>query len=165
MIHFKRKSQTGYTLIEVIVVMIITGIIAAILGQVLQKGFDHYFYGKTLSELSAKGNLALTMMNRELASAYSITAASNTSITFVDINGNTIVYAYDNGVLTRKQNSDSAYAILNQIGSSGFTFARFDASGATTTTAANIRLVQANLTMQNDKETYRLITAVFLRNR
>jgi prepilin-type N-terminal cleavage/methylation domain-containing protein len=77
------KSQKGFTLIEIIIVIVILSIVSAITIKFLTDGLRIYtmtVYQKTLFD---EGKLALERMCRDIRDARSITGTTATSITFI----------------------------------------------------------------------------------
>jgi prepilin-type N-terminal cleavage/methylation domain-containing protein len=95
----------GFTLIETIVVIVITGIVMAIGANLVAGVFNAYFTGKRISDADAQGRLALERMSRELRTVRSTTAAdlafSGTQLRFIDTNGNAICYGLTGTTLVR----------------------------------------------------------------
>jgi hypothetical protein len=62
-----------------------------------------------------------------------------------------ITYGYDssNNQITRKQGTGTAEVLADNI--TAFSFSYYDASGASTTTSANIRQVKVNITAKTAK--------------
>lgn len=85
----------GFSLIELVLVMVVFGIVAAVAAPVVGSGFQAYFTGRDISEVDWQARVALERMTRELRAMRApsdlvITAAGD--IAFVDLDGNTIRY-------------------------------------------------------------------------
>ncbi len=76
------KNKAGFTLIELIVVLVIIGIVAAIAGLGVPMYARSYLFVRNNSAISQKAQIALVRIGRELADLQSITSASATSITY-----------------------------------------------------------------------------------
>lgn len=89
-----RRSR-GFSLIELVMVMVLFGIVAAVAAPVVSSGFQAYFTGRDISEVDWQARVAMERMTRELRSIRApsdlvITSAGD--IAFVDSDGNPIRY-------------------------------------------------------------------------
>jgi prepilin-type N-terminal cleavage/methylation domain-containing protein len=79
-------NQKGFTLIEMIMVMVILGIIGTITFQVLSAGVETFVVSRERKDLYDQGRLALERMAREIRAAsgiaYPVVGASGTYINF-----------------------------------------------------------------------------------
>jgi len=76
------KREAGFTLIEVIVVLIMTGILAAAAGVGIVKGIEGYTLAKETTRLSQKAQLAMERMRREMVQITTVTVAATASMAF-----------------------------------------------------------------------------------
>ena len=89
------RSAPGFTLIEMVTVMVLFGILAAIAAPVMNSVFQSYFTGRDIADVDWQGRVALERMSRELRAIRApadITITSASDITFIDVEGNTIRY-------------------------------------------------------------------------
>jgi prepilin-type N-terminal cleavage/methylation domain-containing protein len=157
----RRTSSRGFTLIEAIVVIVIAAVLAAIGATVMSRGFQNYFLARELARDSAQGTLALERMTRELRRVRTPTAADLTigvpgQITFVDADGDTIVYALGGGNLTRSENGGAAQPLA--ANASALTFSYLQNDGQTAAGApAQVWYITVALTVssQNATTTFR----------
>jgi prepilin-type N-terminal cleavage/methylation domain-containing protein len=122
--------QKGFTLIEIIVVIVILSIVAAISINFLVSSLKVYTMTVNQKTLFDEGNLALERMCRDIRDARSITGVTASSITFVrnnattqDIAGETLVFQRNAGTLEKVKASPvvtstlasnvSAFAVTN----------------------------------------------------
>ena len=75
-------GQKGYTLIEIIIVIVILGIIGGISFQFVGYGVEAFKKSSARKELYDQGRLALERMVRELRDAKEVEGSSSSSITF-----------------------------------------------------------------------------------
>ena len=103
--NITRQKQKGFTLVEMILVIIILSIIATVGSQVMSNGFTAYLSGRDMVDAEWQGRYAMQRMSRELRDVRSATAGDlvmgANQITFTDINANTITYALTGTTLTR----------------------------------------------------------------
>lgn len=78
----RNKHQSGFTLIEVIVVMVILGIVAVGLSGAIIYGAQNFIFARDANELSQKSQLALARMKRELVDITSISTANATTVRY-----------------------------------------------------------------------------------
>lgn len=91
----KARPARGFSLIELVMVMVLFGIVAAVAAPVLSSGFQAYFAGRDISEVDWQARVAIERMSRELRAIRApadlvINAAGD--IAFVDVDGNPIRY-------------------------------------------------------------------------
>ncbi len=159
------RWNRGFTLIEILVVIAITGIVASIAALILNAGINSYFSARQLSDISTEGDMALNRMVAEIKEAVSITTISATQLIFINNQNETITYQFSGTNLTRTLNSDPTYNLANHIDAATTTFFRyFNANHATTATASSVRLISINIDLLDGNNQAHLITAVSPRN-
>ncbi len=154
------KNKSGYTLIELVMVILIVGVIAAVGASLLVFTIQHAMYTPNrmnvtmiaedaINEIIDGDNLA-----KGLRFSREITAVSPTSITFVDQDGKIVIFALSSNKIIRSINAaaDTTFlyyaassSIIMAAGSSGALFSYYDSAGNVTATAANVRRVEINL--------------------
>ena len=153
----KSPKLRGFTLIEMIIVITISGIIVAGSGLLLIQGITEYLTGKTAIANDWQASMAIERMTRDLHLATAITAATNTSITMVDIYGNTVTYTIaGNQLLWNTQ------VLANHVQS--LNFAYYDNNGLSTVITSAICYVGIALTIAYTTTTTNFSTKVALWN-
>lgn len=161
MTHRKQK-QAGFSLIEMLLVVIILSIIAALGGQMLSTGFNSYFTGRDIINAEWQGRYGLQRMSRELRDVRSATAADLTigasQITFTDNNANVITYALSGSTLTR-----NGQPLADGVSALSFDYIEDD--GVTTATAAvDVWYISATVNVSLNGSVYALRNTLHPRN-
>ncbi len=124
-IHAVRRSR-GFTLLELVLVIIILALIAGVSSTILSGGFDAYFRQRDVSDADWQGHLALQRLNRDLRAVRSATAADlvmipASQITLVNTAGSSINYSLSGNVLLR-----NGQPLADGISALSFTYLRRD---------------------------------------
>ena len=105
--ELKTMNSKGFTLIEIIVVIVILSIVSAITIKFLTDSLRIYTMTVNQKTLLDEGKLALERMCRDIRDARSITSVTASSVTFVrnnataqDIAGETIIFQRNAGAST-----------------------------------------------------------------
>ncbi len=146
-----RFRRDGFTLTEMIMVIVVLGIVAAVAAPVMANAFRAYFTGKDIAETDWQARAALERMSRELRTVRApadlvITSASDLS--FTDIDGNVIRYCLGAvgtcpgtaGNLMRNSQSLAT-------GVSGLTLSYLTRTGVATGVAAQVFYIVTGFTM------------------
>src|SRR3990170_2805705 len=99
-------GQHGFTLVEVILVIVLLSIVAVLGSRMLGTGFSAFFTGRDITDANWQGRYAMERIGRDLRVARSATAADltmlpATAITLTDLGGNVITYALNGTILER----------------------------------------------------------------
>lgn len=81
------KNESGFTLIEIIVVLVLVGIVAAIAAMGFVTGIQGYLFAREMAPTSQKANLTMSRLTRELLEISTVTSATANSIRFSNIYG------------------------------------------------------------------------------
>jgi prepilin-type N-terminal cleavage/methylation domain-containing protein len=77
-----RNRQSGFTLFEIIIVLILMGILAVGFSLGLVKGIEHYIFAREAGHLSQKAQLAMARIKKELTDATLVYNKSGTQIEY-----------------------------------------------------------------------------------
>lgn len=103
------RPAPGFTLLEMVMVLVILGVLAAVSAPMLSSTFDSYFIGQQIVEADAQARLAMERMLREFrfAASYTITGTDKVSFTYQDgsVSPPGIEYSLSSGNLIRKNTS------------------------------------------------------------
>lgn len=146
-------EQRGFSLIEMVLVIVIVGIIASVGAQLMGTGFQLYFTGRDTLSVDAQARLALERMTRELRTvrpATGLTMTPATQITFTDETGTAVQYILGGGNLMRNTQVLAG-------GVTGLGFVYLDRAGAVTATAAQVFYISVQFTVTQGEviSTYR----------
>jgi len=154
-------KKNGFTLIEVVVVIVILSIIAGIGSRVIQAAFNSYLVNQNITTANTAARLAFERMTRDIHninSAASISTATSSQLSFTDIYGNTITYQ-----LTGTQLMRSGQVLADGVSSLNFLY--WNQSLNTASSTANICYISPTLTFSfNNNVSYSLRTTVSAMN-
>lgn len=155
------KQPKGFTLIEMIITIVLTGILFGLASRILTVGFTSYTTAKRITDAINPVNICLNNLMRELKSAQSMDAIGATGFTFTNQQGQSIAISFGSNTLSRSVNSATAQILCNQITTLGFSF--YDQGFTTTATAANVRFVTAQISMTINGLPYGIMGGTLLR--
>lgn len=78
----KINGQKGFSLIEMIAVLVLVGIMAAVAGMGIVQGIQGYLFAKSNASLSEKANMAIARINRELLECYNCSGTAGSSVLY-----------------------------------------------------------------------------------
>ena len=154
----------GFTLIEVVIVLVILSIVALPGARILSRDFSAYFHARDISDTVWQGRVALERASRELRAAVSTSlSATSISITFQNTDGETVTIDRDTGNNQLRLDVDSDQQILaDNVTSLAFSYLDEDAN--TTTTNSDIRAITPEIGITKNETTLTLRTTVEPRN-
>jgi len=157
---FAFKKTRGFTLIEMVLVIILLGIIGAIASKITMQGLNGYLNSEYITNANWQGRIALARITRDLHSIRSsndITTATSSQLSFTTSSGTAITYQLTGSSLMRGSQ-------IMADGVQSLTFNYFNSTGTTTSTLSAIHYIQINLNITQNNANYTLTMAVFLPN-
>lgn len=153
------KRIKGFTLVEVVIVMVLLGIVANMVAPLIFQGAQGTNEAETLDELDWKAREGLERLSRELRSVNPklISGLSGSSnLTFTNNAGQSVALAYSGSTVTR-----NGTALMTDV--SAFAFSYYTGAGTVTGAGPNVRLIQFAATFTLDGHTSpNYVTAVGL---
>jgi prepilin-type N-terminal cleavage/methylation domain-containing protein len=165
------KGSGGFTLIEIVVVLVIVGVLAAILIEPFRQAVKSYVGIDTRSDLTSQARDATTRITREIRNIQkkanntpNITSADTTSITFVDNQGTTISFSLSGNTVLRDTN-----ILADKVSSLEFRYFTGDNTPLTTFPLSPadldaVRRILVILAMQEGTEAVTMTGQAFLRD-
>jgi prepilin-type N-terminal cleavage/methylation domain-containing protein len=160
------RGSAGFSLIEILLVCVLIGVIAAVIIPPLQQGVQSFAVTETRTDLTSQARQATTRMIRELRNIQkegdntpNISSANATSITFVDVLDSTITFSLAGSTVQRNSN-----ALVEQVSSLQFRY--FDIDNVELTgafTPNNVRRIMLTLTLADGGQTVSVTEQTFLR--
>ena len=172
------KGNAGFSLMEIIVVCVLIGIIAAVIIPPLHQGVQSFAVTETRGDLTSQARQAATRMIRELRNIQkeadntpNISTANATIITFVDVLDNTITFClWASGSCSPTGNTvqRNSNPLVEQV--SGLQFRYFDANNTELTSLPldatnrnNVRRIMVTLTLAEGSLTVSVTEQAYLR--
>ena len=149
-------KHKGFSLLELIIVMVILSIVAAMGSRIIQAGFNSYFTNENVTTANVQARLALERMTRDIHainSQASITTASASQLVFTDVNGVSITYQKTGTQLMR-----NAQVLSDGVNSLSFSY--LDRNAAVTAVLTNIRYVTVTLNITSGNVNYTMRTTI-----
>ena len=155
--QFKHK-QLAVTLVELIIAITLTGIVAGILGTIMRQVSTNYIIARDVNETNWQTRLALFRLERELGETTGLVSATSSQLKFTSGQDGTTT-TYDRSSTQLQRNSTT---LADHI--SALTFTLLNSSFGTTTSLTDTRCIDINLTVTNENQTTPLTTVVCPRN-
>jgi len=165
------NNNKGFTLIEMIMVITLLGIVAAIIAIPLLQGARGWFDATTREGITQSGRIGIERMTREIRNTARksdntpcISAALATSFTFSDMSGdltacNTITFSWAGAGNPIIRGADTLADNVNSL-----SILYYDSNNNITGTLANIRRLSIEITSTKGSETLRKYSEVYLSN-
>jgi prepilin-type N-terminal cleavage/methylation domain-containing protein len=149
-------TSYGFTLVEMTLVIALTGIVFVIGGLVMGRAFESYDLTRTTTNADWQGRVALERMVRELREIRTATAAdlvfSGTQVRFIDADGNGVCFRLVGTTLQRSADGPASVCgtttpqpLADNVATNGLSFFYYDNAGAVTAVAANVYYIAVTL--------------------
>lgn len=165
-----QRFASGFSLLELIMVIVLLGIVSAVGAPFLSAGFQSYFTGRDIAETDGRARVAVERLSRDLRSIrapsnLNLTVTSASDITFFDVDGNSIRYCLGAvgtcpGAATELMRNGQPLA----TGISALTFTFLTATGAATAGPANVFYITVAFTATQNSISKSFQTTVSPRN-
>ncbi|KTC64611.1 prepilin-type N-terminal cleavage/methylation domain (plasmid) [Legionella adelaidensis] len=155
-------KMRGFTLIEMVIVIVVTGILSAIVALFLRSGFTGYLAAKPVLPLAINANLALDKIMFELENATSLNAIASDSLTFVNKQNETITISLHGTTVERTVDSNNAQPLLKNV--TALTFKYYENNLNVSLSTDSTRLITAQITITDGTATYsKMLSSTVLR--
>jgi type II secretory pathway pseudopilin PulG len=121
------NSRSGVTLIELTMLIVVVGILAASMSLYVKETIDLWNFVTFRNEVASQGRTALMRILRDIRHASTISTADTSALAFTDIDGNSISYTLNGTNLER-----GSQILASNV--TQFTLAYYDSSNAQLTT-------------------------------
>lgn len=161
----------GFTLIEMIVVIVVMGAIFALGGLIMGRAFESYDLTRRTINVDWQGRVAMERMVRELHAIRSASvtdlvpsAVSTNPIRFIDTSGNPACFVLSGGLVQRGDDGPAAAScvtnlrpLADNVPANGLNFYYYDSTGTATAVATSVFYITVTLQVSNGNvtETYR----------
>jgi prepilin-type N-terminal cleavage/methylation domain-containing protein len=157
-----RSRNAGFTLIEIIIVIVIVGVISTIAALIILEGAKAFSIEDRRSNVHYQARLAVERMAREIRLIRSRTGtdipvmAAN-DLSYTDVSGNQMRYQLVGNAIQHSQNA-TVQPLATNVTALAFTY--FQQDGTVALTAATLWYVVIDITAQQGAETLHVRTRV-----
>jgi prepilin-type N-terminal cleavage/methylation domain-containing protein len=158
------RSQHGFSLMEMMIVIIIMGIIIGMSSSLLNQGLNIFSPAEGVINANWQGQLAMERFSRDalsIRSSADVTTMTANNFAFTDINSNTIAYSLSGTNLILTYNGSS---LVLADGIQSLTFSYFDKTGTSTASLTAMRYVRITINVTQNNANYTLTTLINPRN-
>ena len=171
------SRERGWTLIEVVAVLIVSSIVAAFGATLMSGMFRSYFTARDITNSDAQARVAFERMTRELrlirsATAGDLDVASGAQVRFIDVDGNGVCFYRDAATNRLMRSADGPATACGATSPqplsefvSGLSFFYYTTDGRTTTAVpAAVYYLTVRMDVQDNNVSDRLRATVHPRN-
>ena len=162
----------GFTMVEMIIVIVIMGAIFAVGSLVFGRAFESYALTRQTANVDWQGRVAMERMTRELreirsatATDLAISATSTDPIYFYDADGNPVCFVLSSGSLRRGVDAPGAGScasslqpLADNVTANGLNFYYYQNDGTATSAPSEVFFITVTLAITEGgiSETYRV---------
>lgn len=166
------NRERGFTMVEMIIVIVILGAIFAIGSLMFGRAFESYALTRQAADVDWQGRVALERMVRELreirsatSTDLSISATSTNPVYFYDADGNPVCFVLAYGSLQRGVDAPGAGScatslqpLADNVTANGVNFYYYQNDGSATSTPSEVYFITVTLAIAEGgiNETYRV---------
>jgi prepilin-type N-terminal cleavage/methylation domain-containing protein len=85
------KRQAGFTLVEIIAVLLIVAVVATVSGMAIVTGIKGYLFARDNASIGQKAQVTLSRLNREMKELHDVSVAEPSRITYKRLDGGTVI--------------------------------------------------------------------------
>lgn len=171
-----RGREHGWTLIEVVTVLIVSSILAAMGARLMSTMFLSYFTARDITSSDAQARVAFERMTRELrqirsATATDLDAASGVQVRFIDMDGNGVCFYRDGATNRLMRSADGPASACGTTSAqplsdfvSALNFFYYTNTVALTATPASVSYVTVKVSVQDNAVSDTLRATIHPRN-
>ena len=166
------RAARGWTLVELIMVMVIIGIVAVFIGPVLLNAVKAYDRTQITVNTYGKMRYAMERMAREIAAvrrapgdttAFEVASMTPTSFTFTNEDGTQVAIALGGSDVNLTYAGTGTGVLADRVGALNFAYYRHDGASAAAN-ATELELVEVSMTISDGTTSYASRLRVALRN-
>lgn len=161
-----RHNQAGFTLLEMVMVVVIIGIVGGISGPVMVNYIEGAQRQQTRTTLIEEANIALMKLQNRALNISSNTSSDFTTqahqLSFPTQDDEVYDYQINNGDLEQTVDSTTTSILSPHAQSLDFTY--YDTSGNTTSTNSDTYYIKVKLKLSRDNESITSRRLIFLRD-
>lgn len=155
------KGNRGFTLIEIIIVMTLTSIVAGIGATILIAGFNAYRTNQVMIPIATKANIAMNNMIREFKSALAVNSVGSSSLSIVNHNGNNVSYLFSGNTISRTESGVGTQTLCNAV--TAFSLGYYNSNYSVTASPGQVRYISISLTINHNGTNYSLMSGTVVR--
>lgn len=162
------KTSKGFTLIELVIVIILLSILSTLAARIINQTYKNYLTGKHIIQLSNTVNIAINNVLNELNQAESFSSIGANSVSFINQNGDAVVINASGTLLQRSMNGGQAWTVCDNVINLTMNppppiFAYYDQSFAETASPASVSFVTIKIVADDGLSHYSIMGGTVIR--
>lgn len=152
-------KQRGFTLIELVMIILLMGIIATVVGRILINSYQAFLTANTISQLEMQNLAVLTRLDNDIHSLDGTSAISSmaaSTLVFTKQDGTSASYSLSGTTLS--YNSNTLATNVSQ-----FSCGYYTSAGVVTASASTLSYVQVSITSTKGNLSSTLTTMIAIR--